>query len=152
MNRRCFLGGSLLVLAVPARAAEAWILVTPDEVTRDLAAPRTPAFRNRALPQPGAPAIVVEQPTATLKLHPPLTFRVRFVPAAGTTINPNSFRATYGFLGIDITSRLLEHARVNAEGLEATNVAIPAGDHRVTLSIADLRGRENSQQFQFTVE
>ena len=151
MHRRLVLGGSLFALAIPARAVEIWTLVTPEEVTRDLAAPRIQEPHNRALPPQGAPVIVVQQPNVAATLHPPLSFRVLFQPEAGTAINPNSFRATYGWLGIDITSRLLEHAKVDGHGLQADNVAIPAGTHRVTLSIADLLGRENSRTFEFTV-
>jgi hypothetical protein len=151
MHRRLLLGGTFLSLAGAARAEAAWTLVTPDEVMRDRSAPHTPTMHTRGLPQPGAPEIVVDQPAAAATLHPPLNIRVRFVPAAGTAINTSSFRATYGFLGIDITSRLLQHAQLDNQQLRADNVAIPAGDHKVTLTIADLQGRESSRTFQFTV-
>jgi hypothetical protein len=104
------------------------------------------------MPAPGAPKIVVVQPVAAGTLHPPLTFRVRFVPEAGAAIDTHTFRATYGFMGIDITSRLLQHARLSSQELDADNVAVPAGNHQVTLTIADSRGREVSQTFQFTVQ
>jgi len=84
-------------------------------------------------------------------LHPPLNIRVRFVPSEGSAINTTTFRATYGFLGIDITDRLLQHAKLDAQQLKADNVSIPAGDHKVTLTIADNQGRENSRTFEFTV-
>jgi hypothetical protein len=60
-------------------------------------------------------------------------------------------RAHEGISGADITDRLLQHAQLNAQQLKADNVAIPVGDHRVTLTIADSQGRENSRTFQFTV-
>jgi hypothetical protein len=151
MYRRLLLGGSFLALAVPARAAGDWDLVTPAEVMRDLAAPHTPETHTRGLPQPGAPQIVVDQPAASQTLHPPLTFRVRFVAAPGAAIDAQSFRATYGFLGIDITGRLLQHAKLTGQELDAENVAVPAGDHKVTLKIADSQGRESTRTFQFTV-
>jgi len=62
-----------------------------------------------------------------------------------------SFQALYGFFNIDITSRLLEHAKVTADGLVAENVNIPAGEHRVTLEIADNEGRVGTRTFKFTV-
>jgi hypothetical protein len=157
MYRRLLLGVSFLALAMPARAGGAWAadavwaLVTPQEVAQDMAAPHTPVAHTRGFPAPGAPQIVVDQPAAAETLHPPLNIRVRFVPSAGTAINTTTFRATYGFLGIDITDRLLQHAQLNAQQLKADNVAIPVGDHRVTLTIADSQGRENSRTFQFTV-
>ena len=72
-------------------------------------------------------------------------------PAAGATINPGSFRATYGAIGLDITSRLLRHARMTGQVLAAENVDIASGTHMVTLSIADTAGRTGSRIFRFTV-
>jgi hypothetical protein len=62
-----------------------------------------------------------------------------------------SFRVTYGWLGINITSRLLEHAVTTPNGLSAENVALPAGDHRVTFSIVDTTGKTALRTFQFSV-
>jgi hypothetical protein len=152
MHRRYLLAGLFLALILPARAADVWQLVTPEEVARDAAGNHMAMPGLRALPQPGAPTIVVEQPGTAAKLHPPVTFLIRFVPEAGTAINTDSFHAKYGWLGIDITSRLLQHARLVGQTLQADNVAIPAGDHKVTLEIADFRGRVASQTFNFTVE
>ena len=60
-----------------------------------------------------------------------------------------SFRATYGWLGINVTSRLLEHAVKNPNSLSAANVNLPTRDHRITLSIADNAGKAASRTFQF---
>ena len=149
MHRRVLLGASLLALAAPVRAEERWLLVTPEEVRLDRAAPPPP--KTRGLPPAGAPEIVVDQPDAGRPLHTPLTFRVRFNPAAGAAINPGSFRATYGAIGLDITSRLLQHARMTGQVLAAENVDISSGTHMVTLSIADTAGRTGSRTFRFTV-
>ncbi|MSP02120.1 MAG: hypothetical protein EXR07_13875 [Acetobacteraceae bacterium] len=73
------------------------------------------------------------------------------MPAPGAAIDAQTFRATYGFMGTDITARLLQHARITSQELAADNVAIPPGTHKVTLKIADSQGRENSQSFEFTV-
>jgi hypothetical protein len=97
------------------------------------------------------PRILVEQPAVEGPLHAPLTFRVRFVPETGAAIDPRSFRATYGSLGLDITSRLLQHARFTGEQLIADNVDVPSGNHVVTIAIRDSLGRESSRTFQFTV-
>jgi len=61
------------------------------------------------------------------------------------------FNATYGWLGINITRRLLDHAVTTANGLSALNVDLSAGDHRVTLSITDTTGRSSSQTFRLHV-
>ena len=149
MHRRVLLGASLLALAAPVRAEERWLLVTPEEVRLDRAAPSP--VKTRGLTPAGAPEILVDQPDAGKPLHAPLTFRVRFNPAAGAAINPGSFRATYGAMGLDITSRLLQHARMTGQVLAAENVDISSGTHMVTLSIADTAGRTGSRTFRFTV-
>ena len=155
MRRRLLLGGSFLALAAPARAAIP-MLVTPEELQRDQASAQR-SFSNRSIPpaapEPGAdaPQIIVDVPNASQTLHAPLSFRVRFVPQPGSAIEVHSFKAAYGFLGLDITDRLLEHARLTAQGLSADEVNIPAGNHKVTLTVADSMGREGSRTFRFTV-
>jgi hypothetical protein len=63
----------------------------------------------------------------------------------------SSFRAAYGWLGINITSRLLEHATKLPDSLVAENVDLPVGDHRVTISIANTSGKTASRTFRFSV-
>jgi hypothetical protein len=62
-----------------------------------------------------------------------------------------TFNVTYGWLGINITRRVLEHAVTTPHGLSAENVDLPAGDHRVTVSIADMSGKTASKTFRFSV-
>ena len=155
MHRRLRLGGSFLTLAAPARAAGRF-LVTPEELRRDQAGMQQ-TFANPVTgttgPEPGTdgPQIIVDLPNASQTLHAPLSFRVRFVPLSGAAIEVHSFKACYGFLSLDITDRLLERARLTAQGLSADEVNIPAGNHKVTLTVADSMGREGSRTFRFTV-
>ncbi len=158
MRRRMLLGGPFLLLAAPTSATELWALVLPDEARRENEVGPLLATRGLSRPRdpdtpaaPGAPEILVDQPDAASTLHPPLSFRVRFLPAAGATINTRSFRASYGSFGIDITARILQHARLSERVLSADNMDIPAGSHKVTLTIADSNGREASRTFRFTV-
>lgn len=152
MHRRTLLVIPFVALTASACDAETWMLVTPDEVARESAAPHPFTMSppsTRALT--AGPAIVVEQPPVTGPLHAPISFRLRFVPEAGSAIDLHTFRATYGMLGLDITARLLQHAKFTGEELFADNVNIPAGNHMVTLAIADTLGHESSRTFQFTV-
>lgn len=150
MYRRTVIFGFLtLTFAGPSRAA-GWPLISADEFERDRTAPR---FRGgfAAAPQSGAPIIEVDQPDETKPLRAPLTIRLRFRPQGTASIDLASFRATYGWLGIDITSRILAHAQVSASGLVASNAEIPAGRHKVTLQIADNMHRLGTRTFEFTV-
>ena len=67
--------------------------------------------------------------------------------AGRRAIDIQSFRATYGWLGINITGRLLEHATKLPDSLVAENVDLPVGDHRVTVAIANTRARRASKTF-----
>jgi hypothetical protein len=150
VDRRSLIFGLLAVTYVnPCRAA-AWTLISKEEFEQDSAAPR---FRGFIAPstQAGAPIIEVDQPDETKSINVPVTIRLRFRPQAGAIIDLTSFRATYGWLGIDITQRILEHAQVNTSGLVANGADIPAGHHKVTLQVADNMHRVGMRTFEFTV-
>jgi hypothetical protein len=135
-----------LCLAVPTPRSVAqtpWALVTPDEDARDRAAPQVPGPPD--LPSP--PTIDLVRPDLSRPLQNPVTIEVRFDAGPGKTIDMQSFRATYGWLRIDITRRLLEHAVATPNSLLAENVNLPTGSHRITLSIADTSGKRASRTF-----
>jgi hypothetical protein len=93
----------------------------------------------------------MQRPDIKGPVRAPVDIRVHFVPRPNTSIDVATFKATYGWLGIDITSRLLSHASLSASGLSADNANLPPGDHRVTLSIADSLGQVGSRTFAFSV-
>ena len=150
MHRRTLLFGLLALSYVNPGHAAGWTLISKEEFERDSVAPH---FRGGflATTQPGAPTIEIEQPDETKPIKLPINIRVRFRPQAGAMIDPRSFRATYGWLGIDITQRIIEHAQVSAAGLVANGADIPAGHHKVTLQIADNMRRVGTETFEFTV-
>ena len=123
--------------AVQATGAE-WQLVTPAEDARDDAAPHVPQTPPAVS---GAPVITVKQPDVSHPLHNPMTFDIQFSPAQGATINRSTLRVKYGWLGIDVTQRLLGHATWTASGLFAADADVPTGNHRIRVSIADNLGR-----------
>lgn len=147
--RRSLVACICLAGIVPASAASLGPLVTEEEVRLEMAAPRPRQLR--AMSDPLDPRIEVQLPDTSHVLARPVSFRVIFQPAAGAAIVVSSFHATYGFLGIDITSRLLQRARLSATELVADAVDIPRGQHRVTLEIADSLGRKGRRTFVFEV-
>lgn len=149
MQRRLVFALALVALPWRARAAAPWSLVTEGEAARDRAAPHKPL--TRGMPAPGAPKIEVVTPASEDQLPRPFSVKVRFVPGPDAKIVTSSFRATYGWLGIDITGRLLEHAKLSADGLAAEDVNAPSGQHSVTVSIADTQGRVGTRTFRFTI-
>jgi hypothetical protein len=136
------------------RRACAWDFITNEELEREKsasAAQSKEAPASAAPPQLGAPTIDVEQPDATKPITSPVTIRIRFKPQSGATIDPSSFRAKYGWLGIDITSRIIANAKVDASGVVAENANIPAGQYQVTLQIADNLHRVGTRVLSFAV-
>jgi hypothetical protein len=138
--RRLTIAILAFTLAVlPGAWAIAWPLVTPEEETRDNAAPHVRQSTARAAS--GAPVITVKRPDTSRALRNPMSFDIQFRAAPRATINPSTFQARYGWLGINITSRLLEHATRTPNGLFANDVDVPTGNHRISVSIADNLGR-----------
>jgi len=140
-----FLG--LLPMTSRAWAMPPWRLITPEEEQRDKAAPDAPAPPDR----PPPPTITLVRPDISRPIRNPVTIEVQFTPGPGSSVDVNSFNATYGRLGINITRRLLDHAVMRPDGLSASDVELPSGDHRVTLSIADTSGRTASKTIRFSV-
>ena len=136
-----------VVLTVPAIAQSKWDLITPEEDARDRAAPHVPGPSD--LPAP--PVIELVRPDISKPVQNPVTIEVRFGSGSGPGIDMQTFRASYGWLGINITSRLLEHATKLPDSLVAENVDLPVGDHRVTVSIANTAGKTASKTFRFTI-
>jgi hypothetical protein len=135
------------VVTLPAAAQSAWHLITPQEEARDDVAPHIPAPPDRS----GPLTIDLLRPDLSRPIRNPTTIELRFSPGPGGTINTGSFNATYGWLGIDVTRRLLEHAVITANGLVAHDVDLPPGNHRITLSIADTAGGSASRTFSLSV-
>jgi hypothetical protein len=150
MYRRAFLIAMVAMYASRSRAA-GWRLITDEEFQSDRVAPHTPEVVPFSLPAEGAPIIEVKQPDVTKPIKSPVTIELRFSAQNGAKIDTSSFRATYGWLSIDITSRILDHAQLTEEGLVAMDANLPSGNHKVSLQIGDNRQRITVRTFQFTI-
>ncbi|MDO9073083.1 MAG: hypothetical protein Q7U73_07440 [Rubrivivax sp.] len=169
-TRRVLLGGALVCgLALqawaPALAADpaatAFDLVTEEEAQRAAAAATSagaaaaPQPRSRGVPQPpgpgSAPAIEVVTPAGEATVNSPLRLEVRFRPAPGARIVPDSFRLLYGLLKIDLTERLQRQARLSERGVVVEGARMPQGTHRLLLRVADDQGRMAEQAVVFHV-
>jgi hypothetical protein len=99
----------------------------------------------------GAPTIRIEEPDITRPVRSPVNIGIRFQAAANARIAVNSLRVRYGFLGIDITRRILAHARPTPTGVFVEEAELPRGRHKVTIQIADNMGRVGVKSFDFNV-
>lgn len=152
-GRRQALAALALAIALPAALVHAgdtaW-LVTPAEVARS-AGHKIPL---RALPggDHDTPRLTLLQPeTLGTPLASPFPIRLAFEPSRGAEIVPGSFKALYGYFRVDITSRILEHAEVRADGLSLAEARIPPGEHELLLRIEDSRHRVGEMSIEFTV-
>ena len=149
MYRRNLIFGVIASSCFGIRRASAWPLVTRQLQHRENAAPH-----GQAAPAPtraGAPTIRIEEPDITRPVRSPVNIRIRFQAAANARIEVNTLRVRYGRLGIDITRRILAHARPTPSGVFVEDAELPRGRHRVTIQIADNMGRVGSKSFDFNI-
>jgi hypothetical protein len=106
----------------------------------------------RATAVPDAPQIEIVSPDTKGVITSPTKVQLRFRAVAPATPKPESFRALYGSFRLDITGRLLQSARLTAEGLTLENASLPSGSHRIFLEIQDSVGRTGAQLLAVTVQ
>ena len=90
----------LALLALPSVARTRWDLVTPDEEASDRAAPRVPG----PIDLPAPPEIELLRPDISTPIKNPVTIEAQFRAGPGASIDMGSFKAVYGWLGINITN------------------------------------------------
>lgn len=149
MYRRSLILGVMASSYFGICRAVAWPLVTRQEQRRENAAPHT-----QAAPSPtrsGAPTIRIEEPDITKPVRSPVKIRVHFQAEANARIVVDSLRVRYGLLRIDITRRILAHARPTPSGVFVDDAELPRGRHEITIQIADNMGRTGTRSFDFNV-
>jgi len=145
---------AVLAVAVALAAARGFELLSQQEYQSELTARAKPGAalvaRSADL---NAPSITVVKPNRTLPIQPPVDIDVRFKPAEGATVNVSSLKIKYGFLGLDITQRILQApgVQISADGLRASGAQLPSGSHKLLIEIADNYGRTGRQPLEFTV-
>jgi hypothetical protein len=148
------LSGTLLAATMVLAAAGGFQLLSEQEYQSELAARAKPgaSFVRRAADL-NAPTITVVKPDGSGPLQPPVDIDVRFQAAAGATVSLPSLKIRYGFLGIDVTQRILAApgVQVSAGGLRANGAQLPSGSHKLVIEIADNYGRTGRQTLEFTV-
>ncbi len=139
-----------LVLSFPVQA---FVLVTADEARQSIRSTAMDTLLDTAAdPNIVRPAIEIRQPSLLSQpLGTPLAIELSFL-AADAPIVPDTFRAYYGNLKLNITDRILKKVRVLAEGLRVEDAELPSGQHKILLVIEDEKGRRGEREFKFTVK
>ena len=118
----------------------AFELVSAQELRASMSAAEPLALK--APPVLGAPQIEVVHPRLDTPIASPTAIQLLFVPSASGPVRPETFKVLYGRLRIDITQRLVNAAKVTAEGISVKEASLPKGSHRLLLSVEDTQGRQ----------
>lgn len=160
--RLCCLLLSLLLLAQPEPArAQGFTLVGEEELRAEQRHQGT--LSREELDEPPMvtrsrfPAIRVVAPQVDTSAAPaapqlaPLRLQFEFETSSDARILPQTFRALYGMLKLDITETLRKHAQLSEKGMLAEGAGMPAGAHRLFIQVADDRGRFTEREVRFRV-
>lgn len=131
--------------------ADSYELVSETEYARSVEADTGDDELIDRAPDPMAPSIEVKRPGEGSDYRAPIDIEVEFVPKGGANIDLDSLKITYGALGINVTERVTENARVTPEGILSEGAALPAGSHKLTIYISDSDGREGKRRFKFRI-
>jgi hypothetical protein len=124
----------------------------PDSAAGELGASVFPAVEAALY---GAPSIVLHTPRDGGTYASPLGIDIGFEPAHGAAIDLRTLKVTVvthtliGDLTFDITDDVSPY--VSSGGIRAQRARIPAGEHTVTIRVADTLQRQAEQQLTFTV-
>ena len=139
-----------MVLGTACGHVLAFDLVSAQEMHASLAAGEPLTAKSK--PVAGAPEIEVVHPKLDAPVASPTPIQLMFVPAAASKVRPETFKVLYGRLRIDITQRLVNEARITAEGVTVKEASLPMGTHRLVLSVQDVQGREGSKSLDFEIK
>jgi hypothetical protein len=139
-----------MVLGTACGHVLAFDLVSAQEMHASLAAGEPLTAKSK--PVAGSPEIEVVHPKLDAPVASPTPIQLMFVPAAASKVRPETFKVLYGRLRIDITQRLVNEARITAEGVTVKEASLPKGTHRLVLSVQDVQGREGSKSLDFEIK
>ena len=139
-----------LGLCASAFHVQAFELVSAQEMQASLSAVEPLSAKTAALL--GAPQIEIVHPKLDTPVVSPTAIQLVFVPAATSVVRPETFKVLYGRLRIDITQRLINAAKVTAEGISVKEASLPKGSHRLLISIEDLHGRQGIKSLDFDIK
>jgi len=134
-------------------AAEGFQLVSETEY-RDQISFERPYVKTRGFntTPKGSPKISIDKPSISGTVSSPTNIEISFKADDGAEIEVGSLEVLYGWLSLNITDRIREHAKLSPEGLLASNVTLPEGDHTIKIVIKDNKGRESIKEFSISIE
>ncbi len=92
------------------------------------------------------PGIKVIEPPPDAEYKAPIRLIINFVPKEGTAVDVKTFRLEYlKFVSIDITRRVANY--VGPGGVNVEKADLPAGDHKLRITIKDTQGGISQQVY-----
>jgi hypothetical protein len=140
--------GILFYLSISACSAQ--LLVSIDEMNASNNA--TPPFRAKSIAPKDAPVIELFAPKLSTPVNSPTPIELKFQPTPPSAVKPDTFKVLYGSLGIDITKRILNVAKVTESVVFVQEANLPKGKHKLTLVIEDTIGRQGNRSIDFEVK
>ena len=125
------------------------MLVTPEEMKASNEAPAQAIAKLPAVTD--APVIEVLTPKLSGGVSSPTPIELKFQAISPSKIKPESFKALYGSLQIDITKKLLKVAKLSESGLQVQAAELPKGRHQLLLIVEDSDGRTGRRSIEFEV-
>ncbi|PIT77088.1 hypothetical protein [Limnohabitans sp. G3-2] len=138
---------SLWTFTAPVHAFN---LVSLQEMQASQAA--SEAFTAKVSPVPGAPQIEVVHPKLDGPVASPTPIQLLFLPSGSSSVRPETFKVLYGRLRLDITQRLVNEAKITAEGISVKEANLPKGSHQLLLRVEDLQGRQGMKHLDIDIK
>ena len=98
-----------------------------------------------------SPVITINSPLVTSGLHSPIRIDINFKAPDDANIQADSLKVMYGWLSLDITERIRQHAQISHSGILAENVELPVGKHNITIEITDTMERSTEKEVSFEI-
>jgi hypothetical protein len=147
-NRILLMAALMGIYPLPTLANS--FLVSAEEMNLSNAADT--GLRPKSVPAVDAPIIELVSPKLPGEVTSPTIIELRFIPVTPSTIRPETFKALYGALKVDITSRILGVTEVTPSGILVKEAKLPKGKHRIQLLLEDSLGRVGSRWMEFEVK
>jgi len=143
---------SFATISFAVSSGESFQLISESEYQNQIGFKRPPVLtRGFSITPKGSPKINIKKPTISGVVASPTNIEISFEADDDAQIELDSLEVLYGWLALDITDRIKEHAELSAKGLVASNVSLPEGDHTITIVIKDSKGRETEKELSFSI-
>lgn len=142
--------GLLAFVLMGEDRSEPYALLTEEEyasLDRSAVETRAMTFVKR-----DGPDIVVHSPRQAADLRSPLDFDVEFKPnGAEPDLKTLKLEYDLGIFWKDVTERIAGKARIAGNRIVSRGAKLPAGQHRLRMTIHDARGRATVTEIRFRV-